>query len=170
MKALHQNWIQSCLDMDDSPPWKVLLQLRKGAEAVIHCLSLSTFLVVRPSCLPHPWLAAPPVNDRQDPVQEHAGSLHWLLPAVQTEPGGPGAPASFTHHPAERYTADSSEIKRACVQLFLHWAHVSFALLDTVFCESSPPRSPQDKQRRAKKTFEEMMTYIPGNQSPSFQC
>uniref|UniRef100_A0A3Q3WEI3 Uncharacterized protein n=1 Tax=Mola mola TaxID=94237 RepID=A0A3Q3WEI3_MOLML len=34
-------------------------------------------------------------------------------------------------------------------------------LRDTVFCESSPPRSPQDKQRRAKKTFEEMMTYIP---------
>ncbi|KAK2891848.1 hypothetical protein Q8A73_017513 [Channa argus] len=34
-------------------------------------------------------------------------------------------------------------------------------LRDTVFCESSPPRSPQDKQRRAKKTFEEMMGYIP---------
>ncbi|XP_068582415.1 sorting nexin-14-like isoform X6 [Cebidichthys violaceus] len=34
-------------------------------------------------------------------------------------------------------------------------------LRDTVFCESSAPRSPQDKQRRAKKTFEEMMTYIP---------
>ncbi|XP_054469233.1 sorting nexin-14-like isoform X2 [Anoplopoma fimbria] len=34
-------------------------------------------------------------------------------------------------------------------------------LRDTVFCESSLPRSPQDKQRRAKKTFEEMMTYIP---------
>ncbi|XP_070834848.1 sorting nexin-14-like isoform X5 [Chaetodon trifascialis] len=34
-------------------------------------------------------------------------------------------------------------------------------LRDTVFCESSPPRSAQDKQRRAKKTFEEMMTYIP---------
>ncbi|XP_030248262.1 LOW QUALITY PROTEIN: sorting nexin-14-like [Sparus aurata] len=34
-------------------------------------------------------------------------------------------------------------------------------LRDTVFCESSAPRSAQDKQRRAKKTFEEMMTYIP---------
>ncbi|KAM9341472.1 sorting nexin-14-like isoform 4-T4 [Symphorus nematophorus] len=34
-------------------------------------------------------------------------------------------------------------------------------LRDTVFCESSPPRSAQDKQKRAKKTFEEMMTYIP---------
>ncbi|XP_068436240.1 sorting nexin-14-like isoform X4 [Clinocottus analis] len=34
-------------------------------------------------------------------------------------------------------------------------------LRDTVFCESSTPRSPQDKQRRAKKTFEEMKTYIP---------
>ncbi|XP_031702927.1 sorting nexin-14 isoform X4 [Anarrhichthys ocellatus] len=34
-------------------------------------------------------------------------------------------------------------------------------LRDTVFCESSLPRSPQDQQRRAKKTFEEMMTYIP---------
>uniref|UniRef100_UPI0037E740B6 sorting nexin-14-like isoform X4 n=1 Tax=Semicossyphus pulcher TaxID=241346 RepID=UPI0037E740B6 len=34
-------------------------------------------------------------------------------------------------------------------------------LRDTVFCESSQPRSAQDKQRRAKKTFEEMMTYIP---------
>uniref|UniRef100_A0A4W6F6F0 Sorting nexin 14 n=1 Tax=Lates calcarifer TaxID=8187 RepID=A0A4W6F6F0_LATCA len=34
-------------------------------------------------------------------------------------------------------------------------------LRDTVFCESSPPRSAQDKQKRAKKTFEEMMSYIP---------
>nr|XP_040054653.1 sorting nexin-14-like isoform X4 [Gasterosteus aculeatus aculeatus] len=34
-------------------------------------------------------------------------------------------------------------------------------LRDTVFCESSLSRSPEDKQRRAKKTFEEMMTYIP---------
>lgn len=39
---------------------------------------------------------------------------------------------------------------------------IIFALLDTVFCESSVPRSAQDKQRRAKKTFEEMMNYIPG--------
>ncbi|XP_024909789.1 sorting nexin-14 isoform X5 [Cynoglossus semilaevis] len=34
-------------------------------------------------------------------------------------------------------------------------------LRDSVFCESSPPRSTQEKQRRAKKTFEEMMSYIP---------
>uniref|UniRef100_A0A3P9BC80 Sorting nexin-14 n=1 Tax=Maylandia zebra TaxID=106582 RepID=A0A3P9BC80_9CICH len=34
-------------------------------------------------------------------------------------------------------------------------------LRDSVFCESSPPRPAQDKQRRAKKTFEEMMSYIP---------
>uniref|UniRef100_A0A3Q2Y2G4 Sorting nexin-14 n=1 Tax=Hippocampus comes TaxID=109280 RepID=A0A3Q2Y2G4_HIPCM len=34
-------------------------------------------------------------------------------------------------------------------------------LRDAVFCESSPPRSAQDKQRRAKRTFSEMMRYIP---------
>ncbi|XP_074516261.1 sorting nexin-14-like isoform X4 [Sebastes fasciatus] len=34
-------------------------------------------------------------------------------------------------------------------------------LRDTVFCESSLPRSAQDKQWRAKKTFEQMMKYIP---------
>ncbi|XP_061651985.1 sorting nexin-14 isoform X5 [Phyllopteryx taeniolatus] len=34
-------------------------------------------------------------------------------------------------------------------------------LRDAVFCESSPPRSAQDKQRRAKRTFAEMMRYIP---------
>ncbi|XP_068194835.1 sorting nexin-14-like isoform X5 [Antennarius striatus] len=34
-------------------------------------------------------------------------------------------------------------------------------LRDTVFCESSPPRSAQHKQRRAKLTFGEMMRYIP---------
>uniref|UniRef100_A0A3P9KSJ7 Sorting nexin-14 n=1 Tax=Oryzias latipes TaxID=8090 RepID=A0A3P9KSJ7_ORYLA len=34
-------------------------------------------------------------------------------------------------------------------------------LRDTVFCERSPPRSTQDKQSRAKRTFEEMMNYIP---------
>ncbi|KAM6969296.1 sorting nexin-14-like isoform 5-T8 [Tautogolabrus adspersus] len=34
-------------------------------------------------------------------------------------------------------------------------------LRDSVFCESSQPRSAQDKQRRARKTFEEMMRYIP---------
>ncbi|KAJ8389347.1 hypothetical protein AAFF_G00120550 [Aldrovandia affinis] len=34
-------------------------------------------------------------------------------------------------------------------------------LRDAVFCEDSAPRSPEDKQKRAKKTFEEMIRYIP---------
>ncbi|MED6284673.1 Sorting nexin-14 [Characodon lateralis] len=34
-------------------------------------------------------------------------------------------------------------------------------LRDAVFCESSPPRSTHDKQSRSKRTFEEMMSYIP---------
>ncbi|XP_030645866.1 sorting nexin-14 isoform X2 [Chanos chanos] len=34
-------------------------------------------------------------------------------------------------------------------------------LRDAVFCESSEPRSLENKQKRAKKTFEEMMNYIP---------
>ncbi|XP_062253091.1 sorting nexin-14-like isoform X2 [Platichthys flesus] len=34
-------------------------------------------------------------------------------------------------------------------------------LRDTVFCESSPPRSAQEKQKRAKRTYEEMTRYIP---------
>ncbi|XP_036405366.1 sorting nexin-14-like isoform X2 [Megalops cyprinoides] len=34
-------------------------------------------------------------------------------------------------------------------------------LRDAVFCENSGPRSPEDRQKRAKKTFEEMMNYIP---------
>ncbi|XP_060092679.1 sorting nexin-14 isoform X3 [Heteronotia binoei] len=34
-------------------------------------------------------------------------------------------------------------------------------LRDAVFCENSEPRSLQDKQKRAKQTFEEMMKYIP---------
>ncbi|KAM9777804.1 sorting nexin-14 [Neosynchiropus ocellatus] len=34
-------------------------------------------------------------------------------------------------------------------------------LRDAVFCESSPPRSDRDRQRRAKETFEEMKNYIP---------
>ncbi|XP_052557978.1 sorting nexin-14 isoform X1 [Tympanuchus pallidicinctus] len=34
-------------------------------------------------------------------------------------------------------------------------------LRDAVFCENSEPRSVQDKQKRAKQTFEEMMRYIP---------
>lgn len=36
-------------------------------------------------------------------------------------------------------------------------------LLDAVFCENSEPRSSEDKQKRAKKTFEEMKNYIPGS-------
>lgn len=38
------------------------------------------------------------------------------------------------------------------------------AVPDNVFCESSLPRSPEEKQLRAKRTFEEMMSYIPGMQ------
>ncbi|KAL7873042.1 hypothetical protein AOLI_G00121130 [Acnodon oligacanthus] len=34
-------------------------------------------------------------------------------------------------------------------------------LRDAVFCENSEPRSFEDKQKRAKKTFEEMRNYIP---------
>ncbi|XP_054830242.1 sorting nexin-14 isoform X2 [Eublepharis macularius] len=34
-------------------------------------------------------------------------------------------------------------------------------LRDAVFCENSEPRSLQEKQKRAKQTFEEMMKYIP---------
>ncbi|XP_043923411.1 sorting nexin-14 [Protopterus annectens] len=34
-------------------------------------------------------------------------------------------------------------------------------LRDAVFCENTEPRSWHDKQKRAKKTFEEMMNYIP---------
>ncbi|XP_063757865.1 sorting nexin-14-like isoform X2 [Eleginops maclovinus] len=34
-------------------------------------------------------------------------------------------------------------------------------LRDAVFCESSEELTPQDKQSRAKKTFEEMMNYLP---------
>uniref|UniRef100_A0A671L118 Sorting nexin-14-like n=1 Tax=Sinocyclocheilus anshuiensis TaxID=1608454 RepID=A0A671L118_9TELE len=35
-------------------------------------------------------------------------------------------------------------------------------LRDAVFCESTEECSPEDKQRRAKHTFEEMMNYLPG--------
>ncbi|XP_051954247.1 sorting nexin-14 isoform X2 [Xyrauchen texanus] len=38
-------------------------------------------------------------------------------------------------------------------------------LRDAVFCESTEERSPEDKQRRAKQTFEEMMKYLPDNLS-----
>uniref|UniRef100_A0A6I8NK10 Sorting nexin 14 n=1 Tax=Ornithorhynchus anatinus TaxID=9258 RepID=A0A6I8NK10_ORNAN len=48
-------------------------------------------------------------------------------------------------------------------QLFQEHRLVSLITLlrDAVFCENTEPRSPQDKQKRAKQTFEEMMSYIP---------
>ncbi|XP_058422665.1 sorting nexin-14 isoform X5 [Diceros bicornis minor] len=48
-------------------------------------------------------------------------------------------------------------------QLFQEHRLVSLITLlrDAVFCENSEPRSVQDKQKRAKQTFEEMMNYIP---------
>lgn len=33
---------------------------------------------------------------------------------------------------------------------------------DAVFCENSVARTTEDKQVRAKQTFEEMMKYLPG--------
>ncbi|NWZ44706.1 SNX14 protein, partial [Brachypodius atriceps] len=48
-------------------------------------------------------------------------------------------------------------------QLFEEHRLVSLITLlrDAVFCEITEPRSLQDKQKRAKQTFEEMMRYIP---------
>ncbi|XP_078011376.1 sorting nexin-14 isoform X5 [Phascolarctos cinereus] len=48
-------------------------------------------------------------------------------------------------------------------QLFQEHRLVSLITLlrDAVFCENTEPRSVQDKQKRAKQTFEEMMNYIP---------
>ncbi|KAM3851269.1 sorting nexin-14 isoform 1-T2 [Vipera latastei] len=48
-------------------------------------------------------------------------------------------------------------------QLFQEHRLVSLITLlrDAVFCENSQPRSLQDKHKRAKQTFEEMMKYIP---------
>ncbi|KAM6368194.1 sorting nexin-14 isoform 3-T4 [Alca torda] len=48
-------------------------------------------------------------------------------------------------------------------QLFQEHRLVSLITLlrDAVFCENTEPRSVQDKQKRAKQTFEEMMRYIP---------
>lgn len=40
---------------------------------------------------------------------------------------------------------------------------------DAVFCESSEERTTEDKQIRAKKTFEEMMKYLPGQVSQHFE-
>ncbi|XP_057268498.1 sorting nexin-14 isoform X3 [Pezoporus wallicus] len=50
-------------------------------------------------------------------------------------------------------------------QLFEEHRLVSLITLlrDAVFCENTEPRSLQDKQKRAKQTFEEMMRYIPVN-------
>ncbi|KAF2987239.1 hypothetical protein EK904_000050 [Melospiza melodia maxima] len=50
-------------------------------------------------------------------------------------------------------------------QLFEEHRLVSLITLlrDAVFCENTEPRSLQDKQKRAKQTFEEMMKYIPGS-------
>ncbi|KAF6116269.1 sorting nexin 14 [Phyllostomus discolor] len=48
-------------------------------------------------------------------------------------------------------------------QLFQEHRLVSLITLlrDAVFCENTEPRSLQDKQQRAKQTFEKMMNYIP---------
>lgn len=42
---------------------------------------------------------------------------------------------------------------------------VVFVAADSVFCESSEQRAPEDKQVRAKQTFDEMMNYLPGGSS-----
>lgn len=39
---------------------------------------------------------------------------------------------------------------------------ISYTHPDAVFCENNDDRSPEDKRRRAKQTFEEMMNYLPG--------
>ena len=41
-------------------------------------------------------------------------------------------------------------------------SHVFLAQPDAVFRESSQPRSTADIQKRAKKTFDEMLSFIPG--------
>ncbi|XP_053457628.1 sorting nexin-14 isoform X6 [Nycticebus coucang] len=48
-------------------------------------------------------------------------------------------------------------------QLFQEHRLVSLITLlrDAIFCENTEPRSPQEKQKGAKQTFEEMMNYIP---------
>ncbi|XP_063040183.1 sorting nexin-14-like isoform X2 [Engraulis encrasicolus] len=54
-------------------------------------------------------------------------------------------------------------LKHKLEQVMLEHRVVSLITLlrDSVFCEACEPRSLQDKQKRAKKTFEEMMRYIP---------
>uniref|UniRef100_A0A6J0TJ57 Sorting nexin-14 isoform X2 n=1 Tax=Pogona vitticeps TaxID=103695 RepID=A0A6J0TJ57_9SAUR len=61
----------------------------------------------------------------------------------------------------ETYTDNYLQYKLE--QLFQEHRLVSLITLlrDAVFCENSEPRSPQDKHKRAKQTFEEMMKYIP---------
>lgn len=46
----------------------------------------------------------------------------------------------------------------------LHWTLLSNCayFLDAVFRESTEPRTAAAKQKRAKQTFDEMMSYIPG--------
>lgn len=45
-------------------------------------------------------------------------------------------------------------------------AELSFVSADAVFCERGDERSVDDKQARAKQTFEEMMKYLPGESPP----
>ncbi|XP_077161237.1 sorting nexin-14 isoform X2 [Paroedura picta] len=54
-------------------------------------------------------------------------------------------------------------LQRKLEELFQEHRLVSLITLlrDAVFCENSEPRSLQDKQKRAKQTFDEMMKYIP---------
>ncbi|XP_053143186.1 sorting nexin-14 isoform X2 [Hemicordylus capensis] len=61
----------------------------------------------------------------------------------------------------EAYT--DNYLQRKLEQLFQEHRLVSLITLlrDAVFCENSEPRALQDKQKRAKQTFEEMMKYIP---------
>lgn len=83
-------------------------------------------------------------------VQEHR--LVSLITLLRGNLGTPGSPPS----PSEP------------VNLSILTAIVSTPHPDAVFCESSPSRSSHDRQRRAKKTFEEMMSYIPGMYSLAF--
>ncbi|KAG8516101.1 Sorting nexin-14, partial [Galemys pyrenaicus] len=61
----------------------------------------------------------------------------------------------------EMYTEYNHQ--RKLEQLFQEHRLVSLITLlrDAVFCENTEPRSLQDKQKRAKRTFEEMMNYMP---------
>ena len=50
-------------------------------------------------------------------------------------------------------------VMHSCLKTFFQCVFAA----DAVFCENTEPRSLQDKQKRAKQTFEEMMRYIPGS-------